>query len=212
MKASVVGILAVGFVVFTVPAVAEQKQQNEQVPAVDETEEVIFERLTGWYVEGRGGLMFTVAGARGYSNAQPYLGFDIGYDVTPRLSVQFGYATGFQSSNPLQYQDPAVKCAGDNGGYNCDFSMSFFDIAADYDLLYGQRWAFEARLGGGVVVIDPSAKPDQPPVDGNIIGGFRFEYYTLLKHFTLAIELDFLYTFVTAIPALSTSVGIAYTF
>jgi len=185
-------------------------QQQAQPAAIDESEEVIFERLTGWYVEGRGGMLFTVGGARGYSNAQPFYGFEFGYDVSERLSIQLGYASGYQAANPLMYPE---DCTGsDCSAYHLDFGLTFFNVSADYDILHGRRWAFEGRLGGGVVIIDPSAKPGQSPVDGDVFGGLRFEYYTLLRHFTVALEYDFFYTVPTGIPAMAGSLSLLYNF
>jgi hypothetical protein len=177
-------------------------------PAIDEKEEVTFERQIGWYFEGRGGAFFTVGATRGYSNAQPFYGFEFGYDVTPKLSLQFIYASGYQAANPLCRDDQGLVCTG----YHEDFGLAFFDLGADYDLFSGRRWAFEARLGGGVTVISPAAKPDHSPVDGNFFAGLRFEYYTLLKHFTLGLESDFFYVLPTGIPAIAIAASILYNF
>lgn len=182
----------------------------EEAPAIDEAEDVVFDRLVGLYFEGRGGVFFTVAGARGYSNGQPFFGFELGYDINERLSIQFGYASGFQAANPLKYPE---DCAGDNcNDYHLDFGLTFFNLSADYDLFFGRRWAFEGRLGGGAVIIDPSAKPDQGSVDFDVFGGIRFEYYTLLKHFTLAAEFDFFYVLPTGIPSMAVTASIIYNF
>ena len=179
--------------------------------AIDDTEDVIFERLVGLYFEGRGGVFFTVGGSRGYSNGQPFFGFELGYDINERFSIQFGYASGYQAANPLK--DP-LECGGAAGcnDYHLDFGLTFFNLSADYDLFYGRRWAFELRLGGGAVIIDPSAKPDQAAVDFDVFGGIRFEYYTLLKHFTLAAEFDFFYVLPTAIPSMAVTASIIYNF
>jgi len=177
---------------------------------IDETEDVIFERLVGLYFEGRGGVFFTVGGARGYSNGQPFFGFELGYDINERFSIQFGYASGYQAANPLVYPE---NCTGDNcNDYHLDFGMTFFNLSADYDFLYGRRWGLEVRAGGGAVIIDPSAEPDQAAVDFDVFGGFRFEYYTLLKHFTLAAEFDFFYVLPTGIPSMAVTASIIYNF
>lgn len=179
-------------------------------PAVDDTEEVAFKRLTGLYIEGRGGVFFTILGARGYSNGQPFFGFEFGYDFTERLSAQVAYYSGYQAANPLEYPE---DCTGDNcSDYHLDFGLTFFNLSVDYDIFYGRRWAFEGRLGGGVVIINPSAEPDQSPVDFDVFGGLRFEYYTLLTHFTLGAEYDFYYVLPTGIPAMSIAVSVLYNF
>ena len=191
------------------PAPAEAPAEDTEV--VDDTEDVIFERLVGLYLEGRGGVFFTVGGARGYSNGQPFFGFELGYDITERLSIGFGYASGYQAANPLMYPENCslgTKC----NDYHLDFGLTFFNLSADYDLFHGRRWAFEGRLGGGAVIIDPSAKPDQGAVDFDVFGGIRFEYYTLLKHFTLAGEFDFFYILSTAIPSMAVTASIMYSF
>ena len=181
---------------------------TDELDSVDMTEEVVFERTTGFYIEGRGGVFFTVGGSRGYSNGQPFFGFEFGYDLTDRFSVQFGYASGYQAANPLQACDPSGSC----GDYHLDFGLTFFNLSADYDLVSKRRWALELRAGGGVVLINPSAEPDQSAVDGDIFAGTRFEYYTLLKHFTLGAELDFYYIMPTSIPAFSVAVSVLYNF
>jgi hypothetical protein len=192
------------------PAPAPEEKAPEE-EAIDETEDVIFERLVGLYFEGRGGVFFTVGGARGYSNGQPFFGFELGYDINERLSIQFGYASGYQAANPLKYPE---ECGGGPGcnDYHLDFGMTFFNLSADYDFLYGRRWGLEVRAGGGAVIIDPSAKPDQAAVDFDVFGGFRFEYYTLLKHFTLAGEFDFFYVIQTGIPSMAVTASIIYNF
>jgi hypothetical protein len=188
-----------------VPAPADE-------PEIDDTEDVTFERLMGLYFEGRGGVFFTVGGARGYSNGQPIFGFELGYDINERFSIQFGYASGYQAANPLKYPDPQHCTEEKCDEYHLDFGLTFFNLSADYDFLYGQRWALEVRAGGGAVIIDPSAKPDQAAVDFDVFGGFRFEYYTLLKHFTLAAEFDFFFVLPTNIPSMAVTASIIYNF
>lgn len=184
--------------------------QEQEAPAVDDTQEVAFQRLTGLYFEGRGGVFFTVAGARGYSNGQPFFGFEFGYDFTERLSAQVAYYSGYQAANPLMYRE---ECTGDDcSDYHLDFGLTFFNLSADYDILYGRRWALEGRLGAGLVIINPSAEPGQSPVDFDVFGGMRFEYYTLLTHFTLGAEFDFYYVLPTAIPAMSIAFSVLYNF
>ena len=193
----------------------EPEKKPEPAPAdepeIDETEDVIFERLVGLYLEGRGGVFFTLGGARGYSNGQPFFGFELGYDINERFSIQFGYASGYQAANPLMYPE---DCGGgpNCSDYHLDFGLTFFNLSADYDFLYGRRWGLEIRAGGGAVIIDPSAEPDQGAVDFDVFGGIRFEYYTLLKHFTLAAEFDFFYVLPTGIPSMAVTASIMYNF
>ena len=179
--------------------------------SIDMSEDVVFERLTGLYFEGRGGMFFTLAGARGYSNGQPFFGFEIGYDITDALSIQLGYSQGYQAANPLMYVENCTAGA-ECSEYHLDYGMTFFNLSADYDMVSGRRWALEVRLGGGVVLIDPSAEPGQGVIDGDVFGGLRFEYYTLLKHFTLGAEVDFFYVLPTGIPALAVSLSVLYNF
>ena len=117
------------------------------------------------------------------------------------------YASGYQAANPLK--DPFDPAYSD---YHYDFGMTFVNVSADYDVYAAERWALEARLGGGIVIINPEAKPDQSPVDGDIFAGFRFEYYTLLRHFTVGAEANFYYVIPSMIPALSVSGSVIYTF
>jgi hypothetical protein len=196
------------------PEPEPEKKPADEAPAeeaIDDTEDVIFERLVGLYFEGRGGVFFTVGGSRGYSNGQPFFGFELGYDINERFSLQFGYASGYQAANPLK--DP-IECGGGPGcnDYHMDFGLTFFNLSADYDFVHGRRWALEVRAGGGAVIIDPSAKPDQAAVDFDVFGGIRFEYYTLLKHFTLAGEFDFFYVLPTGIPSMAVTASIIYNF
>ena len=184
---------------------AEAKAEVKTPAAVDVSEEIIFERLIGFYFEGRGGVFLTFGGSRGYSDGQPFFGFEFGYDINEELSIQLAYASGYQAANPLK--DPF-----DHPEYHYDFGMTFINLSADYDLYGAERWAIEARLGGGVVIINPEADPDQGVVDGDVFGGFRFEYYTLLRHFTVAIETNFYYVIPSMIPALSASGSIIYNF
>jgi hypothetical protein len=192
------------------PAPAPAAEATTAKPAAEEQEELNFERLTGLFFEGRGGVFFTLGGSRGYSNVQPVFGFEIGYDINDWWSLGFQYASGYQAANPLKAcatpNDPVCK------DYHQDFSLTFFNLATDFDLVGGERWALEARLGGGVVLINPSAEPGAAPVDGDVFAGVRAEYYTLLKHFTLALEAEYALVVPTMISCLEVSFSIVYTF
>ncbi|HOX44627.1 MAG TPA: adventurous gliding motility protein CglE [Myxococcota bacterium] len=195
------------------PAPAPAAEAKTAKPA-EEAEEIAFERLTGLFFEGRGGVFFTLGGSRGYSNAQPVFGFEVGYDINDWWSLGFQYASGYQAANPIEAcptPDQPALC-GDYTGYHQDFSLTFFNLATDFDLVGGERWALEARVGGGVVLINPSAEPDAAPVDGDVFAGLRVEYYTLLKHFTLALELEYALVVPTMIHCLAGSFSIVYTF
>ena len=195
------------------PEDAKPGETAETVAATapgDEEEEVIFERLTGLYFEGRGGVFFTLGGARKYSNGQPMFGFELGYDVNENFSTQLAVTLGYQAANPLMYPE---ECSGDGcRDYHLDFAVTMFNLSADYDLFAGRRWAFEIRAGGGAALINPTAKPEQSSVDFDVFGGLRFEYYTLLRHFSLAAEYDFYFILPTNIPAMSVSVSLLYNF
>ena len=223
MRNRIYSLILAGLVVlWAIPSLAQdpkaaepEKKAAEKTESteIDDVEELAFERVTGWYFEGRGGIFFTLAGARGYSNGQPYFGFEFGYDITEQFSMQFSYGSGYQAANPLEYQDVCSAGGGaECGSYHLDFSVTFLNISADYDIWYGERWALEARLGGGAVIIHPSAKPGQSPVDGDVFAGLRFEYYTMLKHFTLGLETDFFYIIPTNIPSLAVTFSILYNF
>ncbi len=178
---------------------------------VDMTEEVIFERQTGLYFEGRGGVFFTFGGSRGYSNGEPFFGFEVGYDFTDWFSLQISYAQGYQAANPIK--DPLACGAGEDcSGYHMDFGLTFFNVSADFDLVGGRRWALEARVGGGVALIEPSAEPGQAPVDGDLFAGVRGEYYTLLKHFSLGAEVDYYIIVPTMINSMAITMSVLYNF
>jgi hypothetical protein len=192
------------------PVSAEEKPAPDEKAAAFDQEDVSFARIRGFYLEGRAGTFFTLGGARGYSNMQPLFGFELGYDFTEALSVQLSYLSGYQAGNPLVYPE---ECSGTGcNSYHLDFGVTFFNLSADYDILQGQRWALEGRAGGGAVVINPSAKPGQGPIDFDIFGGVRFEVYTLLKHFSVGLEADFYYVISTGVPATSVSFSVLYNF
>jgi hypothetical protein len=179
---------------------------------VDDTEEILWERYRGVFFEGRGGAYLTVGGARGYSNVQPVFGFTVGYDILDWLYVDFSYATGYQASNPLK----AEGCVGGDAAYkdyHCDFSLTYFLVGAGFSFIPRGPVTVEARIGAGVSLISPSAKPDQPPVDGAAYVGLRLKHFTLLKHFSIIAETGFYITFPTLIPALAPlSISVMYTF
>jgi hypothetical protein len=222
-------VAIIGILVWTASAIAqeeakkadEKETEKVELKLADEPEEVIFERLVGLYFEGRGGVFFTLGGARGYSNGEPFFGFELGYDFTERFSAQLAYASGYQAGNPIMCpsadlcptSNAAKVCSGANcSDYHLDFGMTFFNVSGDFDIWYGKRWALETRLGAGVVMINPSAKPDQAGIDFDVFGGLRYEYYTLLKHFTVGGEVDFYYVLPTGIPSMSVSLQILYNF
>lgn len=193
------------------PAPKAEVDKKAEADKIDMSEDVIFERLTGLYFEGRGGAFFTLGGSAGYSNAQPFFGFEVGYDITDWFSMQISYTQGYQAANPLK--DP-LTCTGqpDCSDYHMDFGITFFNLSADFDFVSGRRWALEARLGGGAALIEPSAEPDQGPVDGDVMVGLRGEYYTLLRHFSLGLEVDYILVVPTMINSLAISFSVLYNF
>ena len=164
----------------------------------------------GWFVAGSGGGFLTVGGARGTSSPQPFVGLELGKELSSGLSAQVLLSLGYQSGNPLE--DP-LDCTGAHcSDYHLDFGLTLLNLAGAMEVWSRERWKVEARLGGGLVLIQPSASPESGPVDFDGFAGVRGQYATLRAHLALAIEYDFYLIFPTFIPAMSLSLVALYHF
>ena len=164
----------------------------------------------GWYAAGRGGGFLTVGGARGSSSPQPFVGLELGKELAAGFSAQALLSLGYQSGNPLE--DP-LACTGSHcSDYHLDFGLTLLNLAGAMEVWSRERWKVEARVGGGLVLIQPAASPESGPLDFDGFAGLRGQYATRRAHLALAIEYDFYLVFPTFIPAMSASLAALYHF
>ena len=158
-----------------------------------------FLRFGGW-VDKKTGLTVAAGDQRAkpviVSNLQPYVGFSVGYDVLPFLSLQLSYGTGFVAgAAPRQGQSESPV----------DQSITLVNLAVVGNWLVFDRFALEGRVFGGGAAFVPAPLPSASMFAGDGGAGIGFKYMTLLPGFIIGMDVNFIATFPEFIPALSFS-------
>jgi len=208
-----------GFMLFPLHAVAAPEEEDEDdikakatLPA-DPTGKLYetFEVHRGFFISTDVGLAWAFGGAeRGYSNTQPYVGVNIGYDFTSWFSWQVHVGRGFNANQPLTANQAArIR----------DFAWTDIQTGPVVWIKVWDRLAIELKVVGGISLLDPV--PIEPDVDGRIVnavnpsigGGVGLKYFTLLTNVVLGFEATFSYLIGVNVPVLSVSpLVIRYTF
>lgn len=127
---------------------------------------------TGFFLEVRPGLFFSLAGEKFISDAEPYVSFNIGYDLMFGLSLGLDVAVGGSGGNARLTDAKIIEVANANG-YNPgdpavdldaqaltnsvvkDFIAVIGDAFIQYRIDVSDRWAIPITLAGGVAKINP---------------------------------------------------------
>lgn len=166
----------------------------------DKEKETFNEVERGFYVGvgGGGWLLFNppVSGiSRQYFSPGLSIDVEIGVDIGTRLSIGAFFIGAFS------------KMGADYSGYSGgaaygDFSSFMPGLTARVNL-FGfddsqdvRRWWVFIRAAGAVTIYAPRALLPNPNAGGNpldvmVLGGAGIEYYTRLRHFSIALEADF---------------------
>jgi len=170
-----------------------------------------YQMQRGFFIASDLGVFMTFGGAaKGVSNAQPYVGLNVGYDFTSWFSWQIHAGRGFAA-------DAARTANEDTRGLR-DFSFTNFMTGPVVWIRVWERLAIELKLQGGISILDPI--PLDPTVDGVSVsgvepilgGGLALKYLTLLTDFTLGLDLTFNYIIGINLPTLAISPTVRYTF
>lgn len=209
-----------GFAATTPPAQTatesddEEDEKEKPKPVEDPSGRLYqkFEMQRGFFIGSDLGVFMTFGGAaRGVSNAQPYVGINIGYDFTSWFSWQLHAGRGFAA-------DAARTANEDTRGLR-DFSFTNFMTGPVVWIRVWERLAIELKLQGGVAILDPI--PLDPAIDAGVSvsgvepvlgGGVALKYLTLLTDFTLGLDVTFNYIIGVNLPTLAISPTVRYTF
>jgi hypothetical protein len=145
----------------------------------------------GLYADLQVGGFFTmnvlgeVLAGRRVSNAQPYVGIGLGYDVTRNLVAGLGFGFGASSGACFDAAGPGL-CRGAN-------SFSVILVNGYFGYLHGitHQWYLGAKALGGAALMTP--EPVQTTGGGLLMGfnggmALSTEYHTHLEHFVLGLD------------------------
>jgi hypothetical protein len=202
----------------------EESVQPAQLPEIGRDVLEVFVLDRGFYVASDLGIFLTLGGQRGYSNVQPFLQLNVGFDIGDYFGIQLALSAAYASGNPVSQLD---RPPGDAEGLqNLDATVNYGVFAAGLELVGAfrptQRFAIEPKVGGGYSFVDPplSSEEGGQPYYGKYDGsggyfvlGADFKYLTLLTNFTAGASLDF-YGYLGSygfIPGLAVSAVVRYT-
>lgn len=192
----------------------KQEAMQEEVGEGRLVEKIEMQR--GFYVSSDVGFFLTLAGYRGYSNLQPYIGFNVGYDLTRWLSMQVAVGNGFNSGNGPSAEDSPIRDGNPNLSAINNFSATNVGVLAVGNIVPLERMALEFKLGGGVSRLAPLPRSLDPDKEsgwyGHVAGGIAVKYLTLLTDFTAGLDITFYYILPAGIPGLAISPTVRYTF
>ena len=162
------------------------------------------------------------------SNAQPYVGLTLGYDVVTgslfNLGIGLKLAAGFNSGAGRHTAEEAVACESDPDACTparpTDYAVYEVGLAAHLGFMAATRWAINVKLHGGVGFTSPhptklaTEMGASDAAIGAAFGGCAgFEYFTLINDFSIGLDVCFEGAMAGGlIPAASSRIPIKYTF
>ncbi|GAB4294902.1 MAG: hypothetical protein Kow0090_09730 [Myxococcota bacterium] len=182
----------------------------------------------GFHLELEPGVAMTFGGSKAVSDAAPYIGADIGYDISPNIAfgINFAYVASVGSARSKDTE----LVTNYNGAFK-DYTMLISDVFFEYRLDVAERLAVLFDLVGGATLLAPLNHSEfdyngTPLNQADPLGSagdaastnFNFglqtgvHYYTYMRHVNLGMELGFYYILPTGIPALAVYPSLRYTF
>lgn len=168
----------------------------------------------GFYIASDFGVGLAFGGVRGYSNAEPFIGINIGYDFCKWISLQLAVSNFFSSTNALHADDdPNVNKSGIRS-----FQSTNMDLQIIGRYLPHERVALELKLGGGASRLNalPRSIRKDPTQEtswnGNLAVGIGVKYITLLTDVIAGLDITFYYIMPAGVPAITFTPVIRYTF
>jgi hypothetical protein len=162
----------------------------------------MFMRLGGW----TDGPECFRCQPRANSNAQPYIGLSVGYDVLDFLGVMLSFGTGYiANAAPLEGVADSPR----------DHGITFVNLNLIGTWYFLDRLALEGRVLGGGAFLVPAPDVESPFYGGNAGGGIGLKYATLLTDVVVGVDANFYAVFTAGgvfIPAYSVSPVIKYVF
>ncbi len=118
----------------------------------------------------------------GVSQAQPYIGLSVGYDLLPWLGVQGSFGTGFVA-NAAHYGNRSSTAPRDYG-------MTFVDLGV-VGQYYIDRVAFAVKVSGGGLLVTPPPDTTESSFGGNVLVGVGVRYATLFPDTFIGVDANF---------------------
>ena len=115
------------------------------------------------------GIFLSFAGRKGVSNVMPYLAIHTGYDINDELSAQLSFAFGYVSGNAVRSIDNPLDPAAIGVGSRLIDNYDVMNIGADvvYAFRPTQRFAIEAKVGGGMTRFNPAPSLETNPAEAD---------------------------------------------
>lgn len=202
-----------------VPPAFRDEEEREAAPVPDQLPEIgqddryaNFELERGGYFSSELGFFFTLGGAAGTSNAQPFLAVHAGFDINDFLSAQATMMGAFIADNPPSENELQV-----NGQNVSSYQMLNLGVELVASYRPFERLALEPKLGGGIAHITPTlTDPSNPSevlgtVNPQLTYGMDFTYLTLLTGFTAGASFTGTYVFGPGIPGFGFGLHVRYT-
>lgn len=186
---------------------------------------------TGFHLELEPGIFMTFGGSKTVSEAAPYIGADIGYDINSNIAFGINFAYAASAASARETNPEIIEEL--NGAFK-DYTMVLADVFFEYRVDVYERLAVLIDAVGGATLLSPQnnsqyqyPQPDGPMLreidplgDASDASSTNFNvglqtgihYYTYMRHFNLGLELGFYYILPTGIPALAIYPALRYTF
>jgi len=172
------------------------------------------QKLTGFYAQIDAGAFHGLGGSRGTSNAEPYVGFALGYDITRSFALYGAVAHGSSASNcyMVVVQDTCVENPTNRKAVADNFSFTFMELGLAYTFDLGVRFGLAVRALGGAVILSPLPRPELKPFGGSAGGGLGVEYATRYDGMTIGFDALGRFVLPANIVTLSYSARFKYVF
>lgn len=154
----------------------------------------------GLFAEADTGTFFTVGGLNGVSNAQPFLGFGLGYDVMDRFTLALHLDVGSSSGNCFTpAQDASTgECVDPSQVLPLSANFAVFGVSLQgrYSWELAERFTAGPKLvlGAATLTPNPIAGGASDGSDGfhALVGlGAGVQYATNLDHFTIGLDVEY---------------------
>ena len=198
----------------------DEEEEEYVLPDIGEDQLANFVLDRGLYTSSDVGVFLSFGGRKGVSNIMPYWALHTGYDISDELSAQVSIAAGYVSGNAIRAIDNPLDPVAIGQGSRLVDNYDVLNIGADivYALRPTQRFAIEAKLGGGFTRFNPApslelnpAEADSP-MGAHVAFGADFKYLTLLTNFTAGASITGYFILPYAVPAVAIGGVVRYTF
>jgi len=163
----------------------------------------------GFFVDAHAGalLLFGPNGEQSGLSPGRTAGAGFGYDLTERLSLSF-FATGMHVDTPAGYRS-ATQLSGDFSTLALGSRVAFALVARPDEAGHNRLFV---QLRGGAAYGLPGPKGFFEKSDIIATGGVGLAYYTRLRHFSVGVDLDFVYGLNNAGAGVTLAPHLRYTF